>query len=97
MASNHDDFLTYNIIILYYVTVLNHVIIIIIGVDTFTIYDARLGSGSATSSGRVEVLTSLGWLPVCDIDSRTWDPQESEVLCHQLGYRNYSSYSESCI
>ena len=64
---------------------------VIIGVDTFIIYDARLGSGSATFSGRVEVLTSLGWLPVC---THSWGTEESRVLCRQLGYHNHSPSSE---
>ena len=66
----------------------------LLGVNTFTIYDARLGSGSATYSGRVEVLTSLGWLPVCNRYTGSWGAQESEVLCNQLGYHNHLSYSE---
>lgn len=69
-------------------------IIMLLGVNTFTIYDARLGSGSATYSGRVEVLTSLGWLPVCSRYTSSWGPEESGVLCRQLGYHNHLSYSE---
>ena len=66
-----------------------------IGVHSFTIYDARLGSSSTspTTSGRVEVLTQRGWMPAC---AYSWRSSESRVLCHQLGY-TYSSYSEDVI
>ena len=65
------------------------------GVKSFTIYDTRLGSSSTSprASGRVEVLTQRGWMPVC---AYSWDTSESRVLCHQLGY-TYSSYSEDVI
>ena len=64
------------------------------GVYSFTIYDTRLGSNSTspTTSGRVEVFTQRGWMPVCDYYS--WGSSESRVLCRQLGY-GYSSYSEN--
>ena len=64
-------------------------------VNGFTIYDTRLGSSSTSprTSGRVEVLTQRGWLPVC---ANSWDAFESRVLCRQLGY-SYSSYSENVI
>ena len=66
-----------------------------IGVNSFTIYDARLGSSltSRAASGRVEVLTQRGWMPVC---AYSWDASDSGVLCRQLGY-DYSSYSEKSI
>ena len=67
------------------------------GVNGFTIYDTRLGSSSTspTTSGRVEVLTQRGWMPVCD-SYYSWDSSESRVLCRQLGY-TYSSYGEDVI
>ena len=72
----------------------DHVIVyIIIGVNSFTIYDTRLGSGSAVYQGRVEVLTYRGWLPVC---AYSWGSSESRVLCRQLGY-DYSTYSEKLL
>ena len=63
-----------------------------IGVNGFTIYDTRLGSSSTSpaTSGRVEVLTQRGWMPVC---APNWGSAESRVLCHQLGYV-YSTYGE---
>ena len=66
--------------------------IIITGVNGFTIYNARLGSSSTSraASGRVEVLTQRGWMPVC---AYSWDASDSSVLCRQLGY-DYSTYSE---
>ena len=66
-----------------------------IGVNCFTIYDTRLGSSSTSPaiSGRVEVLTQPGWMPVC---SPNWDSAESRVLCHQFGYI-YSSHSKEWI
>ena len=66
-----------------------------IGVNSFTIYDIRLGSSSTSParSGRVDVLTQRGWLPLC---SSNWGTSESIVLCRQLGYV-YSSYSETWI
>ena len=67
-------------------------ITITVGVNSFTIYDVRLGSSSTspTTSGRVEVLTQRGWMPVCGY---SWDSAESRVLCRQLGYA-YSFYSK---
>ena len=64
-----------------------------IGVNSYTIYDIRLGSSSTTpaTSGRVEVLTFRGWMPIC---APSWGTSESRVFCRQLGY-NYSSYSEN--
>ena len=67
------------------------------GVNGFTIYDTRLGSSStsSTTSGRVEILTQRGWMPVCESYS-SWGFSESIVLCRQLGY-TYSSYGENVI
>ena len=67
--------------------------LICIGVNSYTIYDIRLGSSSTTpaTSGRVEVLTFRGWMPIC---APSWGTSESRVFCRQLGY-NYSSYSEN--
>ena len=67
-------------------------IIKIVGVNSFTIYDARL-NGSSVYQGAVEVLTDHGWLPVCERHTSTWDYREVGVICRQLGYTtNY--YSE---
>ena len=65
------------------------------GVHSFTIYDTRLGSSSTSprTSGRVEVLTQRGWMPVC---ASSWGFSESRVLCRQLGY-TYSSSRENII
>ena len=65
------------------------------GVHSFTIYDTRLGSSSTSpaTSGRVEVLTQRGWMPVC---ANSWAFSESRVLCRQLGY-SYFFYSENVI
>ena len=71
----------------------DHVIVYIIGVNSFTIYDTRLGSGLAAYQGRVEVLTYRGWQPVC---ASNWGVSESRVLCRQLGY-DYSTYSEKLL
>ena len=69
------------------------ILAMLLGAHSFTIYDARLGSsGSAAYQGRVELLTSHGWLPLCD-DIYNWYSSESRVLCQQLGY-NYFTYSE---
>ena len=64
----------------------------IVGVNSFTIYDVRLGNGSATYQGRVEFLTYRGWLPLCD-DYYYWYYSESRVICRQFGY-DYVSHSE---
>ena len=66
-----------------------------IGVNSFTIYDTRLGSSSTSPAtlGRVEVLTQRGWMPVC---ASSWANSESRVLCRQLGY-TYSFYRENVI
>ena len=63
-----------------------------VGVNSFTIYDARL-NGSSVYQGAVEVLTVHGWLPVCERYTSTWDYRELGVICSQLGYKT-SHYSE---
>ena len=53
-------------------------------VNGITINDARL---TGEYQGTVEVLTHLGWLPVCSMTSNYWgNNQESRVLCRQFGY-----------
>ena len=63
-----------------------------IGVNSFIIYDFRLGNSSTSpaTSGRVEILTYRGWMPIC---ASSWDSSDSRVLCRQLGY-SYSTYSK---
>ena len=62
-------------------------LILLIGVHSITINDARLSEGS---SGTLEVLTHRGWQNLCLYYS--WGRSESRVLCRQLGYDVTSSY-----
>lgn len=64
-----------------------------ISITCFTIvFQVRLVNGKAPSRGRVEVLYSGDWRPVC---SYGWNLQHANVVCHQLGYNGAKASVDS--
>ena len=61
------------------------------GVNSITIYDARLTNGYY---GTVELLTYHGWRSLCRYYS--WGSSQSRVLCRQYGFE-YSSTSKDSL
>ena len=50
----------------------------------------RLGGGSLSNEGRVEICHSGQWKTVCD---NNWRENEARVVCRQLGYATQGIYT----
>ena len=52
--------------------------------------EVQLRNGFSFLAGRVELCRDGEWGTVCD---QTWDTQDANVLCGQLGFSRRSKYS----
>lgn len=53
----------------------------------------RLKSGSSDAEGRVEVCVNSRWGSVCRGGAQSWDNNDAQVVCRQLGF-NMTETSE---
>ena len=69
------------------------VVIVAVAGQVCTNGDVRLQNGPREGVGRVEVCLGGQWSTICSLDS--WNDNDAQVVCRQLGFLNPESTSLS--
>ena len=56
--------------------------------------DVMLVDGSEMHNGRVEICLENKWQTICD---KSWDSNDAQVVCGELGFTTYGERCDCCI